>query len=686
MTTANTTTSTIGCGTPTLVAPIGSVSYTSGAASIAFSDGTIAPGATCTIKVNVTAPTASATTYDNTTGHLYINSTTDTGNTASAKLTVGDTPAPPIPPATCSNPTQLAIWDFSNYSASTTTNNGPFNASSQTSGLTNVQATFGSGGTSASGIANNTTYPTGWNAPDAQTPTDNTSWGIKGGWPATNVVPTGSTTPYFQFAAGSVDKFGSIAITTRYNMVGNWSNGDNWYILFSTDNSTWSRVANSPWNKSNGWKTGVAAIQADTGSSAISNVYFRIILAGQQSDTAVAYLDDVKITGCLRPDPPTVTKSFSPDPIAVVDGTSALTLTITNPNASGQTIYGVAISDYLPWSDLQGTVSVNSGNTAVTGVGTAFTTQLKANSIVAIPSTLVSLPNTVSATNGSTTVTTSSGFTSNLAAGSIISIASVNYTVASVASDTSLTLARAYRGSTASGLTASTYKTYTVASITDNTHMTLVSSAASTLSSVKMSAGLTLSAAPITTCGSPVIGFSGYPAISLTGGNLSGTLATTNGSATVTGTGTAFQNELGAGRILLLPYQLTGTVSVTSGSNIVTGNTAGNPKAAFLTEISMGQRITINSVDYIVSHVTSDSQLELTTSYAGATASGLSATSYREYTVSSIASNTSLTLSTTYASAVNLSGLTVKASWPEAVPPAPSQPPSKPTRLEYAKM
>ena len=375
----------------------------------------------------------------------------------------------------------------------------------------------------------------------------------------------------------------------------------------------------------------------------------------------MAYLDDVKITGCLRPDPPTVTKSFSPDPIAVVDGTSALTLTITNPNASGQTIYGVAISDYLPWSDLQGTVSVNSGNTAVTGVGTAFTTQLKANSIVAIPSTLVSLPNTVSATNGSTTVTTSSGFTSNLAAGSIISIASVNYTVASVASDTSLTLARAYRGSTASGLTASTYKTYTVASITDDTHMTLVSSAASTLSSVKMSAGLTLSAAPITTCGSPVIGFSGYPAISLTGGNLSGTLATTNGSATVTGTGTAFQNELGAGRILLLPYQLTGTVSVTSGSNIVTGNTAGNPKAIFLTEVSMGQRITINSVDYIVSHVTSDSQLELTTSYAGATASGLSATSYREYTVSSIASNTSLTLSTTYASAVNLSGLTVKA-------------------------
>ena len=145
MTTANTTTSTIGCGTPTLVAPIGSGSYTSGAASIAFSDGTIAPGATCTIKVNVTAPTASATTYDNTTGHLYINSTTDTGNTASAKLTVGDTPAPPIPPATCSNPTQLALWDFSNYSASTTTNNGPFNASSQTSGLTNVQATYGSG-------------------------------------------------------------------------------------------------------------------------------------------------------------------------------------------------------------------------------------------------------------------------------------------------------------------------------------------------------------------------------------------------------------------------------------------------------------------------------------------------------------------------------------------------------------
>jgi len=64
-------------------------------------------------------------------------------------------------------------------------------------------------------------------------------------------------------------------------------------------------------------------------------------------------------------------------------------------------------------------------------------------------------------------------FSTELAVGSVLSINSVNYTVAAIASDTSLTLARAYRGSTASGLAASTYKTYTVSSITDDMHLTL---------------------------------------------------------------------------------------------------------------------------------------------------------------------------------------------------------------------
>ena len=47
---------------------------------IKLSGGTLSPNSSCIITVNVTAP---AGTYPNTTGHLFINTTTDTTNTGS---------------------------------------------------------------------------------------------------------------------------------------------------------------------------------------------------------------------------------------------------------------------------------------------------------------------------------------------------------------------------------------------------------------------------------------------------------------------------------------------------------------------------------------------------------------------------------------------------------------------------
>lgn len=650
--------STSSCGSPTF-------SPSAGDTTLTFSNGTIAANGSCSISVNVTTTTAAATSYTNTTNNLYIYDT-DTTKNASAILTVTTAPIPPGPPTACSTPVEMARWNLSSYTPSTSTNNGPFNPSSTASGLSAV-ASYGASGSSASGIANNTTYPTGWDKPDAQTPSDTASWGIRGGWGATSYVPDGTSTPYFQFEVDSVSAYGGISISSDYNMQGNWSNGDNWYILYSTDGTSWSGIASGPWDKSSGWKSGITALSGDSGSSGPNKVYFRIFLSGAQysgnpsTTSATVYVDNISVSGCLRPDPPTVTKSFSPTTVPI-GSTSTLTLTIANPNSSGQTLYGVAIDDYLPSYALEGTVNTD-GTSTVTGTGTAFRSQLTAGSFVRIPSTPVSLPNTVTANNGSTTVTTSSGFSANLAAGRIIAIDSVNYMVATVTSDISLELSRPYQGTSGSGKSAATYKTYKVASIESDTSLTLASTAPSG-SNQTYSSGVTLVTAPTTTCGSSVKGTAetattAYSAISLTGGNLTGTLAFTNGSTSVTGTGTAFSSELGAGSILFVPFQLASTVSVTNGSRIVDGTNS----SSFTTEMTTGSLIRIGSdtVDYIVSHVISNKKLELTTAYAGSTASGLTARSYKEYSVASVGSDTSLTLSTAYSSAANLSGLTIKA-------------------------
>ncbi len=74
--------STSGCGTPTF-------SPAAGSASISFSSGSITVGGTCTVLVNVTAPTAGI--YNNTTGNIS-SSNGGTGGTSSATVTFTASP------------------------------------------------------------------------------------------------------------------------------------------------------------------------------------------------------------------------------------------------------------------------------------------------------------------------------------------------------------------------------------------------------------------------------------------------------------------------------------------------------------------------------------------------------------------------------------------------------------------
>lgn len=332
------------CGTP-------SFAPTAGASSISFSGGTIPANGSCTVKVNVTVP--SAGTYTNTSSHLFIGAI-DTGDYASDTL-VADTTTypPPSVPTACNSPTALATWSFDSMTAGVI-NNGPFSPDSLGAKVTSALANYGAKSDSYSAVVNHTAYPDPpWSAqlaPAAQTP-DNNSWGINGGWPASG-APTGSTVPYFQFQASTTD-YGGLSLISNYTLRGNWSNAGNWYVLSSSDGSTWSQAGTATWEKSDAWQNNLPLANAfDTGVN--PTTYFRVIFSGSQYannvTTATAHLDDVVIRGCARPLPPTIAKVFSPNPVAV-GGTSTLTFTITNPNTDTHSNYnysGLTFTDPFP--------------------------------------------------------------------------------------------------------------------------------------------------------------------------------------------------------------------------------------------------------------------------------------------------------------------------------------------------
>jgi uncharacterized repeat protein (TIGR01451 family) len=328
-----------GCG-PGAFSPV----LSGGETSISFSSGTVAGYGTCTIILDVTA--SAEDTYNNTSGNLFINSATDTGSFATDILVV--TSKPPAP-SSCVPRTTMATWSLENYTASSSTNSGPFDASSHAIDVGTSVGTYGAVTGSSSGIANPTTFPTGWDEPST-TGNSGNSWGIQGGWLSSNPAdPTIATTPYFQFQIDA-SQYGGIGITASYNLQQNWSNAGNWYVLFSTDGTNWSAVNNAVWSKADSWQ--LSGITGTTTSTGNPIVYFRVFAAGAQytgpspqTTHAELYLDDIVITGCPRPDAPTLSKAFSPSSIPQ-GTTSTLTFNFTNPNASS--LAGVSFSDTLP--------------------------------------------------------------------------------------------------------------------------------------------------------------------------------------------------------------------------------------------------------------------------------------------------------------------------------------------------
>ncbi|MGN6184169.1 MAG: DUF7507 domain-containing protein [Thermoanaerobaculia bacterium] len=304
--------STSGCGTPTLTA-------TAGSSSISFSNGTLAANSNCIVTVNVT-PTATGT-LNNPTGNLFIG-TTDTGDNASASLTVNTAP----PPGTGLCNQLLARWNFETgmnvATPAPTTNN-----------VATATASAGAGLNPQFSTTDNTVTPAG-----------------TGSWRSNGSVATGlpfdtANNDYFQFA---IDTTGRSALTLQFDAY-RTNNGPQGVAVY------WGTSATPPGTQA--FATDVALPAAttwvpfsqtfNTGLNPSGVTYFRIY--GYNSSNvnpgADFNLDNVRFTGCAAATPPTIAKSFAPDPIAV-NGVSTLTFTLTNPNSSA--LNGAAFTDALP--------------------------------------------------------------------------------------------------------------------------------------------------------------------------------------------------------------------------------------------------------------------------------------------------------------------------------------------------
>ncbi|HEY3568750.1 MAG TPA: IPTL-CTERM sorting domain-containing protein [Thermoanaerobaculia bacterium] len=306
-----------GCGTP-VFAPV------AGAASISFSNGTIAANGTCTVKVNVTAPVSG--TYNNTSDHLLVGGI-DTGKFATATLTVNTNPPPP--PPVCGLP--LAQWTFP--SGFSLTSPAP------SSSTVTASAAPGAGINSIESSQNNTA---GGNA----------SWGSNGGFDSTGALDT-TFNDYFQFA---VDTTGLTSVDLSFFARRPNNNGPTQVLVYygtsaSPSGTLQTTLGNPPGTlfpvNANTWESS-GTITFSSGLNPSGLTYFRIYGANAKNNNPGSdlYLDDVTFTGCGSPNPLTIGKAFAPSPVAV-GGSSTLTFTITNPNPT-VALSGVSFTDTLP--------------------------------------------------------------------------------------------------------------------------------------------------------------------------------------------------------------------------------------------------------------------------------------------------------------------------------------------------
>ncbi len=358
-----------GCGTPVF-------SPTANATSISFSGGTIPAGSAsspsvCTVRVNVTANAAG--TYNNESGNLFIDGA-NTGKKATDSLTVNTAPTGPA----CTTGLELARWEMGSGSSGTPLAPNVTFKSGKVSTATTAAA-FGTGATSTLSATYGNPTP-GWSIADA--------------WPkASTGYPNSGASPFFEFTVDT-SRFTGVSVSFNYLLRGNWANGQDNAIYtysaadgggFSTITPNIAAAKNDPW--------GSASRAAGATGSATTSFRFNATGAQGSGTSQEFVLDNVSITGCGVPEYPTLTKAFSPNPIAV-NATSTLTFTLGNENNVALT--GVTFTDSLPAG-----VQVASTPSASTTCGGTWSPSAGSTSLSFSGGTI---PARTGATNGSCTV------------------------------------------------------------------------------------------------------------------------------------------------------------------------------------------------------------------------------------------------------------------------------------------
>jgi LPXTG-site transpeptidase (sortase) family protein len=324
------------------------------ATSLSFANGTIAPNSTCTIMVTVTADTAAD--YPNATSNLFINTSLDTGNSASDTLKVSSASA-------CVPGQTLATWTFPSGSSAT--------APVFTTKAANVTTATASTTTTASTIDTNVGSP----AP---------SWAGRN-FPGSGAV-TGDTSPYFQFVIDT-SKYSGVQVSLSYARDSNWGGGGATipaiYVWSSTTGGagSFSQIFASATFDTTFRSTG----NLNAAATGASLTYFRINAVGATNANAYMQIDTVTFTGCLVPAPaPTMTKSFSPDPI-VRSANSTLTFTINNTAVGNVAQTGISFTDVLPdgLSVANGTASACNGTNNLVTTAATRTIALTGGSLAA---------------------------------------------------------------------------------------------------------------------------------------------------------------------------------------------------------------------------------------------------------------------------------------------------------------
>jgi uncharacterized repeat protein (TIGR01451 family) len=309
-----------GCGTPS------PASFAAGATSLQFSNIAVAGLSSCTASVSVTASTDG--TYNNTSGNLFINSTTDTGSFATDSLTVTSKPAPP---SSCDTPVTMATWTMPAEPAQGSGGPPP----PYTTKAADVNTAAASAALTALGTQSISTAGATTNA-----------WNITDAWSDIAVDPGVTAAPYVQFSIDS-SNFGKVQLSAQYNLQtqGDWASNanNNIYIYSSTDGANFSLVSSTPATKGS-WQPAVTGTAATTGES---TTYFRITANTRGNKTTAGFLlDNIIIAGCPRAELPTLSKIFVPSAVAQ-GSTSVLRFTLANPNTA-TALTGVGFSDTLP--------------------------------------------------------------------------------------------------------------------------------------------------------------------------------------------------------------------------------------------------------------------------------------------------------------------------------------------------